>query len=116
MNTIKLIGLAAMLACAGCKVPKGDIVSVTQTFVGFKVGQNIQTQTPEVIIGMSRTTFQIVPTSTNAIHAPQVTSSLSLDQKVSSSAIDEDFTTGGAVIPTNSVARSGALSRPKTGR
>ena len=116
MNKLKLIGLTAMLACAGCKLPKGEIISVTQTFIGFKVGQNIQTQTPEVILGMSRTTFQIVPTSTNEIHAPMVSSSLSLDQKLSSSAIDEDFTTGGAVIPTNSVAKSGALSRPKLGK
>lgn len=105
--------LPFLFLLAGCKIPKGDIVSVTQSFIGIRVGQNPQTGTPQLDVGFVRTTFQIVPTSTNQIYAPPVNSSLSLDQKAFTTSIDEDFQTGGAHAPSNSVAQRGALMRGK---
>jgi len=102
-----------LVLCAGCRIPKGDIVSVTQSFIGIRVGQNPQTQTPQVDIGFVRTTYQIVPTSTNVIYTPQVNSSLSLDQKSFTTSIDETFLTGGAHSEPDSPAILGARMRPK---
>lgn len=105
--------LLLVLICAGCKIPPGDIVSVTQSFIGIRVGQNPQTQTPQLDIGFVRTTFQIVPTSTNHIYAPAVNSSLSLDQRAFSTSIDEMFLTGDAKPVPDSPAVLGAKMRAK---
>lgn len=101
------------LLLAGCKIPEGRIVSITQSVIGVKIGQNPATQTPELQIGFFRSTFQIVPTSTNELHAPKVNSSLSLEQKAFTTVVDEDFTTGGAEPHEDSVAKRGATSRGK---
>lgn len=103
MRTLLLIPL---VLCS-CAVPKGDVVSMTQSVIGIRVGTNIKTQTPEVQLGFFRTTFQFVPTSTNMLYAPVVNSSLSLDQRLFSTAISEDFQTGTSPQPTNSVAQRG---------
>lgn len=115
MRLFVLLFILLLLLLAGCVLskPNGNIVSVTQTVIGIKVGQNVVTEMPEMQIGFFRSTFQIVPTSTNQIFAPSVNSSLSLDQKAFSTQIDEDFTTGSAMAPTDSVAKRGALSRGK---
>jgi hypothetical protein len=106
--------ILAPLLFLGCTIPKGDVVSMTQSVIGLRIGENPKTQTPEVQIGFFRSTFQFVPTSTNKVYAPMVNSSLSLDQKAFSTSIDEDFQTGGATSPTNSVAKQGALMRQKS--
>lgn len=105
----------------GCAIPKGDVVSITQSVIGIKIGQNPATQTPELQIGFFRSTYQIVPTSSNDIFAPMVNSSLSLDQKAFSTGIDEVFTTGGSepLADESSPAVIGAKMRakePKTGK
>lgn len=110
MKTLLLIPLVL----CGCKVPQGTIVSMTQSVIGIRVGQNPTTQTPVFEIGFLRSTFQVVPTSTNVLYSPVVNSSLSLDQKAFSTSVDEDFQTGGAVAPTNSVAQRGAAMRLKS--
>lgn len=106
--------LLLLLLLAGCKIPEGRIVSITQSVIGIKIGENLATQTPEVQIGFFRSTFQIVPTSTNELHAPKVNSSLSLDQKAFTTSIDENFLTGGAEPAEDSVAKIGATSRTRT--
>lgn len=106
--------LLPLLVCAGCKIPQGTIVSMTQSTIGIRIGENPKTQTPEIQIGFFRATFNFVPTSTNAIYAPQVNSSLSMDQRAFSTQIEDDFTTGGAIAPTNSVAKLGAAMRLKS--
>jgi len=108
-----LIALSVLLLCAGCKIPPGDILSVTQSFIGVRIGQNPQTGSPQVDIGFVRTTFQVVPTSTNVMYAPMVNSSLSLDQRAFSTSIDENFLTGGAKAEPDSPAALGARMRPK---
>jgi len=110
---MKLWPLLLVCLC-GCSIPKGEIVSITQSVIGIKIGTNVRTQTPEVQIGFFRSTVQFVPTSTNNIYAPEVNSSLSPDQKNFTTSIDEDFTTGGAVSPDNSVAKRGAAMRLKS--
>jgi hypothetical protein len=111
---MKWLATLLLLLCAGCAIPKGDVVSVTQSVIGIKIGQNPATQTPEVQIGFFRSTYQVVPTSTNMIYAPKVNSSLSLDQRAFTTSIDEDFQTGGAEAPPDSVAKKGAAMRIKT--
>lgn len=110
-----LLSLLLIPLLSGCVLskPNGNIVSVTSTVIGIKVGQNPVTQNPELQLGFFRSTFQIVPTATNQIFAPAVNSSLSLDQKAFSTQIDEDFTAGGAQAPPDSVAKRGAMSRGK---
>lgn len=94
------------LLLVGCAIPKGDIVSMTQSVIGIRIGQNPKTQTPEVQIGFYRSTFQFVPTSTNALYAPKVNSSLSLEQHGLNTTVLEDFDTSDAPrVTTNSVAR-----------
>jgi hypothetical protein len=105
--------LILVLGCGGCKLPQGDIVSVTQSLIGIRFGLNPQNQTPELQIGFFRSTFQIVPTSTNVVYSPTVNSSLSLDQKSFSSSIDEDFTTGNTRPVTNSVAQRALMLRAR---
>ena len=109
---MKPVYLLLLLPLCGCKIPEGRIVSVTQSVIGIKVGENPATQTPELQIGFFRSTFQVVPTSTNAINAPKVNSSLGLTQKSFTTDIQEDFETGGAEPPTNSVAKIRATKRP----
>jgi len=92
-----------MLLC-GCKIPCGDVVSVTTSGVGISVGYNAASQMPELRLGFFRQTFHFVPTN-----APSVTSSLSLEQHGLSSSVFEEFTTGGAIIPTNSIGRIRAM-------
>lgn len=108
-----LLLLAPLSCCCGCRIPPGEIVSVTQSFIGIRVGQNPQTGTPQLDVGFVRTTFQIVPTSTNVMYAPQVNSSLSLDQRAFTTSIDENFLTGGAKAEPDSPAALGARMRPK---
>src|SRR6266704_1910927 len=88
------------LCLSGCKIPRGDIVSVTTSGVGVSVGYNAASQMPELRLGFFRQTFHFVPT--NAI---PITSSLSLEQHGLAANVFEEFATGGASIPTNSVAR-----------
>ena len=109
----KLIAIAALVLCAGCKIPEGDILSCTQSFIGVRIGQNPQNGSPQVDIGFVRTTFQVVPTSTNVMYAPMVNSSLSLDQRAWSTSIDENFLTGGAKPEPDNPAALGAKMRPK---
>lgn len=75
-------------------------MSVTTSGVGLMIGYNASSQMPEVRIGFFRQTIHLIPTN-----SPAVTSSLSLEQHGFSSTIFEEFTTGGALIPSNSVAR-----------
>lgn len=111
---MKLSLLLIPCLLAGCKLPEGRVVSVTQSVIGIKVGQNVATGTPELQLGFFRSTFQVVPTSTNRIYAPMVNSSLSLDQKSWATSVDEDFVTGGATPSPNSVAQRGITLRGKT--
>lgn len=92
-----------LLPLCGCIVPRGDIVSVTTSGVGLSLGYNAASQMPEVKIGFFRQTFHFVPSN-----SPPVTSSLSLEQHGLSANIFEEFTTSGATIPSNSVARARA--------
>lgn len=116
--------LALLLPLTGCVLskPNGQIVSVTSTVIGIRIGQNPLSQSPELQLGFFRATYQIVPTSTNEIHAPPVNSSLSLDQKAFSTSIDENFLTGGAEALPDNPAVIGAKMRakepksPKTGK
>lgn len=118
-----LLLLPLLTGCVLSK-PNGNIVSVTQTVIGIRIGQNPVTQNPELELGFFRSTFQIVPTSSNMIHAPMVNSSLSLDQRAFSTSIDEVFTTGGSepLPDESSPAVIGAQMRakeakaPKTGK
>ena len=95
--------LPLVLFC-GCRIPVGDVVSVTTSGVGVSVGYNAASQMPELRLGFFRQTFHFVPTN-----APPVTSSLSLEQHGFTSAVFEEFTTGGALVPSNSVARVRAM-------
>lgn len=104
----------ALVLLAGCKIPEGKIISVTQSVIGIKIGENPATQTPELQIGFFRSTFQIVPTLTTngVISAPKVNSSLALTQKAFTTVIAEDFETSGADIPqAPSAARLMMMSR-----
>lgn len=115
---MKVLLLVPLVFLCGCKVPQGTIVSMTQSVIGIRVGENPKTQTPELQIGFFRSTFQFVPTSTNQIYAPEVNSSLSLDQKAFSTSIDEMFLTGGATPIPDNPAIIGAkmrLKSPKAG-
>lgn len=64
------------------------------------VGYNAASQMPELRLGFFRQTIHLIPTN-----ASPVTSSLSLEQHGLTSSIFEEFTSGGATIPSNSVAR-----------
>lgn len=106
-NINPVIALITLLTLAGCQGPPGTISSTTTSVIGLKASY----QGYGVIFGVIRETFQVVPTSTNAMFAPMVNSSLSLDQKAFSTSVDEDFQTGGATAPPNSVAKMGAIRR-----
>lgn len=113
---MKLLLLIPLLL-TGCVLskPNGQIVSVTSTVIGIRLGQNPLSQSPELQLGFFRATYQIVPTSTGQIHAPMVNSSLSLDQKAFQTGIDEVFTTGGSesLADESSPAVIGAKMRAK---
>lgn len=111
---MRLALVAVLLASGGCKLPQGQITSVTSSLIGIRVGLNQATQTPELQLGFFRSTFQIVPTSTNILHAPIVNSSLSMDQKAFSTSIDEMFLTGGAETIPDNPAVVGAKMRAKS--
>lgn len=107
----KILAVLMVLVLTGCAIPNGRIVSITQSVIGIKIGENPATQTPEVQIGFFRSTFQIVPVGTNGV-VPKVNSSLSLTQKAFSTVIDEDFESGDAAVPIHpSVARLSVMAR-----
>ncbi len=99
---MKLIPLLILLC--GCTVPRGDIVSVTTTCYGAKFGYNAANQMPELYVGIIRQTAQIVPSN-----SPPVTSSLSLEQGWLTTKVFDEFTTGNASIPSNSVSKLRAV-------
>ncbi len=115
-RNIKVLMLAPLLLLCGCKIPQGTVVSMTTSVIGIRVGENPKTQTPELQIGFFRATYQFVPTSTNQIYAPMVNSGLSMDHKAFTTSVDEDFQTGGAKPPTNSVAIRGVVGRAKSAK
>ena len=93
----------ALFGLCGC-VMRGNITSETVSGIGLSVSYNQSTQLPEVRLGYFRQTYHFVPTN-----APAITSSLSLEQHGFNTEIFEEFTTGGAQIPSNSVARTRAM-------
>lgn len=92
-----------LIPLCGC-VMRGNITSETVSGVGLSVSYNQSTQLPELRLGYFRQTYHFVPTN-----SPPITSSLSLEQHGFTTAIFEEFTTGGAQIPSNSVARTRAM-------
>ncbi len=113
MLSVVLIGCGL----PGCKsvTQKSNIVSITERTIGIKVGQNAQTQTPELSLGFQSMTFLVVPTSTNEIHAPAVSGGIDLQQNGFSTDIIEDFSTGeAAVYEKPPVKKKTAVVLPKT--
>lgn len=99
--------LASGVGCAlyGKRSP-GELVSFTQSFVGIDVSQDPASQVPHFRIGFGRNQGHIIPTSTNALFSPSVDSSISLDSRTASHAINEDFRTGNATTNAQSEVRA----------
>ena len=96
----------------GCALPGNAIVHGSQTTVGIHIGQS-PAGTGEIKIGLVRTTFDRIPTGTN-IYAPAVTSKMKLGARLTSTEVEDDYSTGGATreftakpaaISTNSVPK-----------
>ena len=90
--------VAATVVCTGCfstAIKQGDIVSVTERFVGVKISQSTQTDTPQVNIGWGSVNFVCLPTSTNTIHAPNFANCFRFGQTgLMSHSITEELASG----------------------
>lgn len=95
--------LLCLLLC-GCKLPAGSTNTVTISCYGAMFGYDPSTHLPAMYVGLIRQTAISVPTN-----AAPVTSSLSIEQHWLSANVFDEFTTGGAQVPSNSVARIRAM-------
>lgn len=100
---MKLWPIILIFLC-GCKIPSGSTNSVTITCYGAMFGYDPSTHLPAMYVGLIHEAAHSVPTN-----AAPVTSSLSVEQHWLSANFFEEFTTGGAQIPSNSVARTRAM-------
>lgn len=112
------LSAAAVLLTSGCMFgPRktGDIVSMTTSVIGFDVSQNPSDAVPHLRLGYVRNTFHMVPTAkgSNAISAPPLNTSLSLDARFSHQTVDEDFQTGAAALqqPAQETTARAAVTR-----
>ena len=111
------ISVAAALLTSGCFAhrDRGDIVSMTTSVIGFDVSQNPSDAVPHLRLGYVRNTFHMVPTAkgSNAISAPPLNTSLSLDARFSHQTVDEDFQTGAAALqqPAQETTARAAVTR-----
>ena len=64
---IKLLCLVSLIAFTGCMtaIKQGDIVSITERFIGFKVSQSQVNQTPQVQFGFGSSVVVLIPTTKN---------------------------------------------------
>lgn len=92
---MKTFALACLLAAIqlGCSIaigkrgakfntitpPPSAIVHARASSIGFTVGQNPATQTPEATIGYKSVTYDRIPVATSNIYAPSVTSTIGVD-------------------------------------
>lgn len=99
----KIISMLVLPVClTGCTaVREGDIISITERGMGFKVGQAATTQTPEVKFGFFSVTTVFVPTvkSTNngvaSIVSPNFANTFSFGQSSALSlGLDETIASG----------------------
>ena len=104
-----VLTLGSGCALYGKRTP-GETVSFTQSFVGIDVSQDPTSQVPHFRIGFGRNQGHIIPTSTNVLYSPSLDSSISLDTRVGSHAIAEDFRMGTAT--TNAAPEARATSSP----
>lgn len=96
--------LLLLLPLCGCRVPAGSINSVTLTCYGAMFGYDPGTKLPAMYLGLIHETAHSIPSN-----SPPITSSLSLEQHWLTTSVYEEFTTGNATIPTNSIARLRAM-------
>ena len=109
---MKLWPLLLLPLLAGCVFSKGDITSITTTCYGGMFGYDPSTHLPSMYVGIIRQTFHKIPSN-----APPVTSSLSVEQHWMTANLFEEFSTGNAQIPSNSVAKMRArMLAPKDQR
>lgn len=92
--------LVAILCVGGAscvKMRTDEILTVTTRMLGLDVSQDPATGFYHARLGFSTTQVHRIPTATNAIHAPDLYSSIDVGQKLMSTRISEDFATGKGV-------------------
>jgi hypothetical protein len=87
------VSLFAALLC-GCATPRGVIQTGTSTVIGMEVSKDPESSFPHLRLGFMRSQKHTVPTSKEAIFAPPVQSSISLNHHLMTTEIEEDFATG----------------------
>lgn len=101
-----LVGL--MLLMSGCSTAyykSGNLIAVKQRFVGLSLAQNPTTQMYQLYFGYGSTIYQMIPTSTNHIYAPNYLDTFDLGVGSSwttpfNTTISEDTGTGDDVVFT----------------
>ncbi len=98
-KTRSLLCLVASLAIGltGCTSVKqhGNIVSVTESTLGIDMSQGVN-QAYRLRLGFNRTQYHVIPTDTNVIYAPNLSSSIDIDHHALSTHVAEAFGTGAA--------------------
>lgn len=89
-----IVPLALLTGCFG-RTPS-NITSFKTTVLGLDVSQSPGTgMTPAFRLGLVRSYYQSIPTSTNGtIHAPEFVSSVTADVGLTKQRVSEDFASG----------------------
>ena len=101
-----LIGLIFLASgCSTAYYRSGNLIAVKQRFVGLSIAQNPTTQMYQLYFGYGSTVYQMVPTSTNHIYAPNYLDTFDLGVGSSwanpfNTSISEDTGTGDDVVFT----------------
>ena len=104
-----LCGLLLSLGFVGCKtaLDSSKIISVKQRCFGLIV-ETVSTTSasPNVKLGFCSTVWQMIPTSTNAIFAPQYADTFDMQQSINPFATDitENTAAGSEMVGTNGEA------------
>lgn len=104
----------ATLLCGlltGCSAPTGAIYANKTTVFGLQIGQDLASKSPKIQLGLVRSFQQVVPTATNPVYAAPYASSVNADIRLTRQTVDEDFSTGGLVLPTNAVTKAKAKKK-----
>jgi len=111
-HTMEILAVALLAACflTGCAtaINTKDVTKVTVTETGLKIGQNVATQTYELVMGRSQVEYLKVPTGLNGTTNDSPAAAAMVPQTVSSYEVNGHSAVFGNVAMTTTFGTGGS--------